>query len=189
MSEFSKKYINETLVRKLITSANIDTIWQNKLFIQNVLNQPGAAEFLLELMRNEMGETASGAQRMLGQFNTSALPIIAKALNYREAEWRNQLLDLIWAIVSVEDLRNREAALKGIFPQIEPLLNDRNIIPFKPEMPIEIEYEYRICDEVYALYRRLLEDDFDEGLFRAMEFHERNYEIHVFRSRMAPLVS
>jgi hypothetical protein len=182
-------YINESLIRRLIASADMDTIWQNKLFLQNVLNRPGAAEFLLELMRKETGETASSAHRMLCQFDMSALPIIAQALSYRNVEWRNQLLDVIWAIVSVEEPRDRAEALKGIFLQIEPLLSDRTIIAVEPELPIEIEYEYRICDEVYALYQRLLVEDFDESLFRAMEFHERDVEIRVFRSRMTPLVS
>lgn len=189
MRRVSKVYINESLIRKLIASANINTIWQNKLFIQNVLNQPGAAEFLLELMRSETGETASRAKRMLGQFNTSALTVIAKALDYHDVEWRSQLLDVIWAIVSVEELRDREVALKDIFSQIEPLLSDQTLIPFKPELPVEIEYLYRISDEVYAIYQRLLDDEFDESLFRAMEFHERDVEIRIFRSRMTPLVS
>jgi hypothetical protein len=180
---------DETLARRLLASADTDVIWRNRLFRERVLNQPGAAEFLLEVMQKETGKPALGARCMLCQFDVSALPFIAQKLSDPQVAWRDGLLEVLWAIISVEKPRDRVAAIQSVFPSIDPLLEDHSVIPFEHELPIEVEYEYRICDEAYALCQRLLNPDFDESLFTILEFEERDIEIRNFRSRINALVS
>ena len=66
-----------------------------------------------------------------------------------------------------------------------PLFADDTVIPAELESGLEIEYEYRVCDEAYVTCQRLLHPDFDESLFRGLGFDERDGEIRVLQSRLS----
>jgi hypothetical protein len=178
--------IEEALIHKLLADPKIDDFDDNPVFRTQVLNRPEAAEILVRFMRTERPEIALRARRMLCLFDRSALQPVAAGLEREDALWRYNLIHIIWAIISVEESRERPLLLKEVLPQVVSLFQDKTVVSPEYRFPLEVEYQYRVCDEAYVLCGRLLDPEFEESVFRGMGFEERDGEIRVLQSRLRP---
>lgn len=176
--------IDRALIGRLLADSRVEDFEQSPVFTSQIQDRPEAATILLDIMRNESPATAARARAMLALFDQPALEPIAAALALDGAVWRRSLLNLLWALITTHESREWPALLDLVVPDVLPLFRDETVVPADLESGLEIEYEYRVCDEAYTMCQRLLHPDFDESLFRGLDFHERDGEIRVLQSRL-----
>src|SRR5262245_56330973 len=136
-------------------------------------------------MRNDSPAMGVRARAMLALFDEPALKTIGWALALDGAVWRRSLLNLLWALITTYETREWPAYLSLVVTDVLPLFADQTVVPADLESGLEIEYEYRVCDEAYTTCMRLLHPEFDESLFRGLGFDERDGEIRVLQSRLS----
>jgi hypothetical protein len=181
----------ETLITKLLADSKITYFEDNMVFRTQVLDQPEAADILLDIMASDTPDNAARAGEMLSLFSwPGALPVL-KGLSRQDTEWRTVLMSVLWSMVTNSEDLNRADMLQEGLPHILPLLDDRSLF-INPEVehPVEIEYEeYRICDEAYLLLRYLQAADYDdEDFFKELTYEERDAEIRSLRNRLQPSI-
>jgi len=177
--------IDRALIGRLLSDSRIQDFEQSPVFTSQIQDRPEAAAILLDIMRNDAPATGARARAMLALFDEPALKPIAEALALDGAEWRRSLLNLLWALITTHETRDWPTLLEPVVPDVLPLFTDQTVVPSDLESGLEIEYEYRVCDEAYAMCQRLLHPEFDESLFRGFEFDERDGEIRVLQSRLS----
>jgi hypothetical protein len=177
--------IERALIGGLLADSRIEDFEQSPVFTSQIQDRPEAAIILLDIMRNESPATGARARAMLALFDEPALGPIGQALALDGAVWRRSLLNLLWALITAHETREWRALLDLVVPDVLPLFTDETVIPADLESGLEIEYEYRVCDEAYTTCQRLLHPEFDESLFRGLDFHERDGEIRVLQSRLS----
>jgi len=180
-----------TLIRKLLTDSKITYFEDNMIFRTQVLDQPEAADILIDIMASDTPDHAARAGEMLSLFSWPGVSPVLKGLSRQGTEWRTNLMSVLWSIVTNSEDLDRSEILQESLPHILPLLDDRGLY-MNPEVehPVEIEYEeYRICDEAYLLLRYLQAADYDdEDFFKELAYDERDAEIKRLRSRLQPSI-
>ena len=181
----------ETLIGKLLADSKIDYFEENMVFRTQVLDQPEAADILLNIMDTDPPNTAARAGEMLSLFSWPGAASVLKGLSRQDTEWRTNLMSVLWSIVTNSEDIDRSQMLQESIPHILPLFDDRSI-HMNPEVehPVEIEYEeYRVCDEAYLLTLFLQAPDYDdEDFFKELAYEERDVEIQRMRSRLQPSI-
>ena len=177
--------IDRALIGGLLADSRIEDFEQSPVFTSQIQDRPEAAAILLDIMRSDSPATAARARAMLALFDEPALTPIAAALALDGAVWRRSLLNLLWALITTHDAREWPALLDLVLTDVLPLFADDTVVLAELESGLEIEYEYRVCDEAYVTCQRLLHPDFDESLFRGLGFDERDGEIRVLQSRLS----
>lgn len=177
--------IDRALIGGLLADSRIEDFEQSPVFTSQIQDRPEAAAILLDIMRNDSPATGARARAMLALFDEPALGPIGEALALQGAVWRRSLLNLLWALITTREPREWPGLLDLVVTDVLPLFTDETVIPADRESGLEIEYEYRVCDEAYTTCQRLLHPDFDESFFRGLDFDERDGEIRVLQSRLA----
>lgn len=177
--------IERALIGRLLADSRIQDFEQSPVFTSQIQDRPEAAVILLDMMRNDSSAIGARARAMLALFDEPALKPIAEALALDGAVWRRSLLNLLWALITTHETREWPVLLDLVVPDVLPLFRDETVVPADLESGLEIEYEYRICDEAYTMCQRLLHPEFDESLFRGFDFEERDSEIRVLQSRLS----
>lgn len=176
--------LTETLVRRLLSDRSIEDFDTSLVFRTQLLDNPEAASVLVQIMATEGGEIANRARQMLCLFGEPALRPLADSLSKEEALWRRSVIHTLWAIISASEARDRTALLQPILGSILGLFDDRAIPSVQFSLPIEIEYELRVCDEAFLLCQRLLNSQYHGGLFTGMGFDGRDAEIRALRDQL-----
>jgi hypothetical protein len=179
--------VDDELILRLLRSG--DGVERTLLFRTEVLDKPEAALSLLRVMYGSPPELAERARSLLCRFRQGALEPIGRALQWEGALWRYELLDVAWALVSVHPRRDRTTLLEQAQTGFRVVLGDPTVVQPRVTDRPEIEYVYRVCDQAYAVWRRLVDPGFDEQWFRFLPFDERDGEIRVLQARVgAPIV-
>jgi len=176
--------IKRNLIIKLLDDSDIVDFEENLLFREELLEDPEAIKFLLEIMRTDSHQRRGRARKMLLEFSDDSLPEISKVLSLQGANWRNEIVEIISTIASMSDQDKLPSIYQAIKLNVMPLLNDSDWIEHDFKNPVEIEYKSRVCDEAYMLCKYLLVPDFFDGDFLDLNEQYRNREISTFRSRI-----
>ena len=176
--------VDEALIRKLLADSKITDYEESPIFRASVLNRLEAATFLVDVMFEASPDIADRAKGMLCLFDPVALAPVAAGFARPGAQWRSDLLDIAVTIIGVQDSREWAKLLEELLPKVGPLLVDRSVIDRAGAAQMELQYEYRVCDQAYVLLRELLDPEYDPYEFLLMEFEERDAEIRALRSRL-----
>ena len=181
--------IERALIRKLLADTRIEYFGINPTFRKEIKDRPEAAEILVEMMTSEAPEIAARAGEMLSLFGRPGLKPVAKRLSEQNTAQRIALMCVAWAIVLNSEKTDYQEMLQSVSSDLVQLLGDRSSIPQEPyEDDVEIEYEYRICDEAYLLIEYLMDPDHDEDLFRLWTNEERDAAISLLKWRLRPAI-
>ncbi len=176
----------QTLIERLLADARVEDFQENLVFRTQILNKPEAAQTLMVIMANADRQTiGQRAQQMLTLFDASALPALAAGLTRPGALWRYDLLNILWAIISVYETDEIPALLASVQAQVMALFEDATPIMLEFEDPVEVEFIYRVRDQAYAFIQRLRDPRFDESYFRMLDDAGRDQEIRGLRSQIS----
>jgi len=176
--------VEEALIRRLLADTSVENFDTNIVFRSTVLNDPGAAEILVGIMRAQGGQIRKRARRMLCFFDEPALPALDRGLTLQGSLWRSDLLHIVWTIVSGYDPNELPRLLGLLAPRLVSLFDDKSLVVPEYSMPIEIEYRYRVCDEAYVLCQNMLHPEFDDTTLREETMEERDAAIRILRGRL-----
>jgi hypothetical protein len=175
----------ETLIRRLLADQKMVYFDDSPVFRTQVLDQPEAAQVLVQLLTGPTADLAARAGEMLCLFSRPGLPPVLAALPDATPEGRQLLLSAAWAIVQNSAEEDYPALLQAATPVLRELFRDRSRLdPVTLDTPIELEYVYlRICDQAYLLLRALEPGFYAEALFRYQADEERDSEIRQYSGR------
>jgi hypothetical protein len=151
---------------------------------------PGLAELLLPALASGSTARVANARRLLSLFNEEALLTVARGFEIDDATARFEILGVLWAIIVAAPPREWPLMLDSVAPYLKPGLEDRR----RPERGfadperLELEHDYRICDEVYLFLNRLRSADFDDSYFEVLEDDRKDAEVSQFGRRMDNLL-
>ena len=149
----------------------------------------GWAELLLPELAGSSSQRIANARRLLSLFPDEALLTIARGFEIDDATARFEILGVLWAFIAAAPERDRELLVHAVAPYLKPGLTDMR----KPERgfanpeQIELEHDYRICDETYLFLNRLLRPDFDDSYFEILDEDRRAVEVGQFARRFENL--
>jgi hypothetical protein len=146
---------------------------------------PEWAEAALPFLASGQPVLAAAARRVLTLFDEDALITIARGFSVDDATARFHILGVLWAHLIGMSARDRSGWLEEVAPHVRPGLSDSRV-PNRgladPDI-VEMENDYRLCDETYLFLNRMLADDFDDSLFATMDEDGRNAVVQQFDRR------
>jgi hypothetical protein len=179
--------VDDELILRLLRGG--DGAERTLLFRTEVLDKPEGALSILRVMYSSSAELAERARSLLCRFRQGALEPVGQALQWEGGLWRYELLDVAWALVSAHPRRDRAALLAQAEAGFRAVLGDPTVVRPRVTGRPEVEYVYRVCDRAYAVWRRLVDPEFDEQWFRFLGFDERDGAIRALQARVgAPIV-
>jgi hypothetical protein len=175
----------EHLILRMLRDKSAADFADLPAFRASIQDSPEAAGVLVGLLRDLPEPLVDRAHLMLSECGAAALPQIAAGLSSGTAVYRSALLSIAWTIVAALDPKYRSAFLSTFMEPVRGLFGEKEIVDPAPGNlgPVEIEYEYRLCDEGYLLLRYLSGKAYDEDDFRALTFEERDREIATMGGR------
>ncbi len=152
---------------------------------------PGWSDVIVPELGSSSVDRVANARFLLTLFPDDALLTVARGFAIDNPTLRFEVLGVLWAFVVGSRDDEREDIVIELAPHLEPGLVDQR----RPERgfanpeQMELEHDYRICDETYLLLRRLRDRDFDDSDFEAMEEDERDQEVGQFVRRLDYLLA
>lgn len=150
---------------------------------------PGWVDLVLPLLTTGNERLVRLARRLLTLFDEQALLSIARAFATESASARFQLLAILWGFLIAMRPTDREEALAAIAYYVRPgLIDDRRPDRlFNDPERLELEHDYRICDETYLFLNRLRDGEFDSSYFEKLEDDRRSDTVRQFDRRFKNL--
>lgn len=151
---------------------------------------PYLAELILPALSSGRDALVANARQMLTLFDETALLTIARGFEVDDATARSEILGVLWAYLISMAPDDRAAWLEAIAPYLRPGLDDERRPRrgyAEPEV-VEMEHDYRVCDDTYLLLNRLLDREFDDSRFRVLEENERRDAVRQFSRRFDNLL-
>ena len=141
-----------------------------------------AADLVLALDHSETIESYN-ARRILCLFEANAVPPILAKLVTAGTNARKEGLEIIWALLTVENALTVRETLSAVKRDLDLLLEDRQPLP--DEMPDHIERDFRgrICDLAFIIIQHLISPEYDQSSFRSLDENGRNQEIKRWKAR------
>jgi hypothetical protein len=146
-------------------------------------NPANAADLVTALTRPDTLESRN-ARRVLCQFGPDATPHLLTALVSTPSTYaRREGLEVLWALLAVEEVRVVREMLRSSAAELASMLRD--VSPLPDDMPeyIERDFSGRVCDLAYIVARELLNNEFDQSSFRALDNDGRDDAIEQLLSR------
>jgi hypothetical protein len=151
---------------------------------------PHLAELILPALASGRDALVANARHLLTLFDETALLTIARGFEVDDATARSEILGVLWAHLIGMVADDRAAWLEAVAPYLRPGLEDERV-PHRgyaePEV-VEMEHDYRVCDDTYLLLNRLLDSEFDDSRFRVLEENERGDVVRQFSRRFDNLL-
>jgi hypothetical protein len=172
----------QLLARVLATPESMDVI-ETPVVRAVVLSDPANAADLVPWLAEVNNLQSRNARRVLCLFDAKAAAPILGALAAADTRARNQVIDVLWAILVNENAWTIRETLEAVKSDLNVLLDDRTVPP--DEMPeyVERDFHGRVCDRAYLVLQRLVGPKRDLSVFRASDDEERNREIDRMKSR------
>ncbi|OAN59909.1 hypothetical protein [Sphingomonas sp. TDK1] len=146
---------------------------------------PEWAETAVPYLATGQPSLVAAARRILTMFDEQALCTIARGFEIDNATARFHILSVLWAHLIAMDLRERAEWLEEVAPHLRRGLGDMRV-PVRgfnePEI-VEIENDYRLCDETYLFLNRMLSLDYDDSVFAMLEEEARTPVVQQFERR------
>lgn len=145
----------------------------------------GWAELLVPELASNSPARVANARRLLTLFPEESLLTIARGFEIDDATARYEILGVLWAFIAGAEARERDLLVDSVGPYLRVGLKDMR----KPERgfanpeQVEMEHDYRICDETYLFLNRFLSEDFDDSYFEMLEEQRRADEVGQFDRR------
>jgi hypothetical protein len=176
--------IDSQLLTQALRTPESQDVTETPIVRAVILTDPAnAADLVPALARADTLESRN-ARRVLCQFGPDAVPHLLDALAATaDARARAEGIGVLWALLSVEDLRVVRAQLGDSWSEVGVLLRDPSPVP--DEMPAYIERDFtrRVCDLAYVVVEELNDDRFDQSSFRALDDDGRDQAIRELLSR------
>jgi hypothetical protein len=160
------------------------------MLAEHLANHPQWAELLLPFLASGRAAIVGNARRLLCLFDDEALLTIARGFEADDPTARFQILGILWAHIIAKPPRDREYWIEAVAPYLRPGLADKR----RPERffadpeRLELEHDYRVCDETYLFINRLLDPAFDDSEFRVRDEEGRRAIVEQFDRRFANLL-
>lgn len=171
----------QNLILNKLFDEKITFYLDDQEFTKRILNHPEAAVILIQIIKTEEADLATRAANMLSFFGEPGLKVLFDSIISGSSTWNAYLLSI--ASMMVKNMKHWEVSKilhqPEIIENIVKLLRDVTWIPLPDQerQLVEIDYEYRICDETYIFIIYMLDPSFDEGLFQQMSVDKRDREI------------
>jgi hypothetical protein len=176
--------LDPQLIAQALRTPESQDVTETPIVRAVILSDPGnAADLVPALARGDTPESRN-ARRVLCQFGPEAVPHLLDALAASAgARVRAEGIGVLWALLSVEDVRVVRTRLGDSWSEVGALLHDTSPLP--DEMPDYIERDFtgRVCDLAYVVVQELVDDGFDQSSFRALDDEGRNQAIRQLLSR------
>jgi hypothetical protein len=126
---------------------------------------------------------AYNARLILCEFESDAVPALVSRLATASLNARREGLDVLWALLIGEDARTVRETLAAVKHDLDILLDDTRSLP--DEMPeyIERDFRGRICDLAFIVIQQLIDKQYDQSQFRALDDNGRNTDIKRLKER------
>ena len=150
---------------------------------------PQLAELLLPLLKSGRETLVINARRLLCLFGDDAILSIARGFDIDDATARFQILGVLWAHLIPKPPHELEEWVEEVAPHLLPGLDDlrKPRRYFADPERLELEHDYRVCDETYLFINRLLDPDFDDSSFEIRDDEARAAIARQFSRRSANL--
>lgn len=152
-------------------------------------NHPEWAEAALPFLASGQPVLVAAARRVLTMFETDALITIARGFEVDDPSARFHILGILWAYLISMTPRERGSWLEEVAPHLRQGLSDarRPDRGFTEPEIVELENDYRVCDETYLFLNRLAAQDFDDSYFAVLDEERREPVIQQFDRRFENL--
>jgi hypothetical protein len=167
-----------------------DAIEQSEDLLAERLSQhPQWAELLLPFLASGHGSVIANTRRLLTLFGTDALLTIGRGFEADDPTARFEILGVLWAHLIGMPPHEREFWVESIASYLRPGLADLRVPDrgFADPERLEMEHEYRICDETYLFLNRLWDSQFDDSRFAVLDEEGRRDVVEQFDRRFNTL--
>lgn len=151
-----------------------------------ILADPTNAADLAGFLDEGASLRARNARRILCLFGAAAVPALLSAAVSAEPYARQQALEILPALFAGEDLRVVRDVLAQAYQSLSVLLRDEQPIQHRSELPVERDFQGRICDLAYVVLSLQLSPTKELSEFRAADNDQRTEMISVLLSRQLP---
>lgn len=172
-------------IEKLIASTGEDIDRVEHLLNEQFAKHPEWSEIILPFLASGQDRLVANARRLLCLFDTQALLTIARGFEINDATARFEILGVLWAHIIAMASSDRQEWLELVAPYLRPGLTDKHVPErgFADPERLELEHDYRICDETYLFLNRLLQPGFDDSRFALLDEEDRRAIIEQFDRR------
>lgn len=148
-----------------------------------ILNDASNAAELVEPLEQSQTLEAYNARRILCLFEADAVPHLLAKLATAGPIARKEGLEILWALLAVEEAWKVREILSTVKPDLDKLLDDTRALPDDMPEYIERDFRGRICDLAFIVASQLINREYDQSLFRSLDDRGRNEEIRRFKAR------
>jgi hypothetical protein len=149
-----------------------------------VLADPSNVSDLVPLLARPDTLEGRNARRVVCHFQADAVPPLLAALaSATSATARMQGVEMLWTLLAGEEPHVIRAALGESAGDLTALLQDTTPLPVEYPEYIEVDFTGRVCDLAYIVVRELLDRDFDQSGFRALDDEGRDADIRRMVAR------
>lgn len=146
-----------------------------------VLIQPENVVQLVPYLDEKDTVQSRNARRILCLFDSDAVPFIANVMNNTNWRRRAECLEIIWAILSIEQAFLVPDILTSIALNLSAVFDDTTFIDEELSEKTEVDFKGRVCDLAFIVVKYLLDPNFDRSSFRSASNDERDAEINRLR--------
>lgn len=151
-----------------------------------ILADPANAADLVPSLGHEDSLESRNARRVLCQFGPDAVPhLLAALVATGSPRTRAEGVEVLAAMLTMEDGHVVRDSLADGADDVRELLGDARPVPGDFPEHVEVDFSGRVCDLLYLAIRELLDTDFDQSSFRALDHDGRDAEIDRWASRGA----
>jgi hypothetical protein len=148
-----------------------------------ILTDASNATELVDSLEQSQTLEAYNARRILCLFEADAVPHLLAKLDTAGLNARKEGLEILWALLAVEDVGTVRETLSAVKPDLDKLLEDTRPLPDDMPEYIERDVRGRICDLAFIVLSQLINREYDQSLFRSLDDRGRNEEIRRFKAR------
>jgi len=187
----AQQYPSNIELDKLIAGDGEAIDHAETMLTEQLQRHPEWAEFVLPFLASGQPTLVVNARHLLTLFDEEALLTIARGFEVDDASARFAILGVLWAHLIAMDPHDRQYWIESVAPYLSVGLSDTRTPNryFADPEHMELENDYRICDETYLFINRLMSDDFDDSRFAVLEEDARTAVVQQFDRRSATLFS
>ncbi len=126
---------------------------------------------------------STNARLILCLFDVASVPHLVAALRNVGLEGRKEGIDILWSLLLGENNLTIRDTLTQIAHDMEVLLDDKRPLPDQMPDFIERDFQGRVCDLAFIMLQSLINDEYDQSLFRSLKNIDRDDEIARLRRR------
>ncbi len=169
--------IDPQLLEQVLRTPKSQDVSESPIVRAVILADASNAADLIPALNNSGTVEAANARQILALFEPNTVPYLLAALHPAELNSRKEGLEILWALLVGEKQWTIRETLTVAKPNLDALLEDTRLLP--DEMPeyVERDFRGRICDLAYIVVQHLLDPEFDQSMFRALDDRGRDEAI------------